>query len=706
MLVATLVVISLGVAARYGFTYAQRRAARLPYHDRFATEGLKGWQNLGGAWFAGAGTVMNDSEERGAKLLFGSDTWSDYSLSADVQVLGPDGDAGVILRSTDEQLGTNAYSGYYAGLRTHDGRLVLGRANYGWLESQTTTFPTGIKMQHWYHLQVAAVGCTVAAVATDLASGVRSTVSMQGQPCVHQGRIGLRSYSTGARWRNLLVAPADVSTLASLHATPQPKEQPGIYSLLLNHATDLQAARGAEIAPGTIAPLPHASQLLRSIGSLRYASSIDPKPISIRGTVVLRRPMLFVQDATGGIAIPGQDPLRFAAGDAIEATGIPALGTFSLQLLGAKVVVLGPGKPLPPKSVTASEAATGIYDAQYIEVTGFVTENESKQTPPDLVIASGSQTFRGLLPASANGEGSVHLPRNALVRVRGVEAVDPGLTHNQTPFILFLPSSDSVELLADPPWWSLENMIWIVPIFVIVLLLAQLLRVRVRHMRVQAAMEERQRLGREIHDTLAQSFAGVGYQLQAVRSSLAVGSSAVSEHVDLAIEMVRHSHQEARRSIAAMQPELLEGTQLAAMLEERARHMVKGTPLRIIATTNGEARQPSPRVIDALFRIGQEAIANAVCHASPATLRILVVFHSRAVQLVIEDDGVGFDPAADLPGLGLRSMRKRAEAVGAELLVTSRPGCGARVELRASLRRQPEIGRQFGKRRVGHAREN
>ena len=97
-------------------------------------------------------------------------------------------DAGLILRSTDEQLGPDAYSGYYAGLRTHDGRLVLGRANYGWLESQTTTFPTGIKTQHWYHLQVAAVGCTVAAVATDLTSGVRSTVSMQGQPCVHQGQ--------------------------------------------------------------------------------------------------------------------------------------------------------------------------------------------------------------------------------------------------------------------------------------------------------------------------------------------------------------------------------------------------------------------------------------------------------------------------------------------------------------------------------------
>ena len=86
----------------------QRNAERLPYHDRFSLDDLKGWQGLGGAWVTNAGTVVNDSAERGAKLLSGSDAWSDYSLSADVEVLGPDGDAGLMLRSTDEQLGSNA----------------------------------------------------------------------------------------------------------------------------------------------------------------------------------------------------------------------------------------------------------------------------------------------------------------------------------------------------------------------------------------------------------------------------------------------------------------------------------------------------------------------------------------------------------------------------------------------------------------------
>ena len=237
-LVATLIVFGVTFAGLSAAIYVEHRAAQqLPYHDRFATRGLKGWQSLGGDWVASSDTVMNDSGERGAKLLFGSDEWSDYSLAADVEVLGPDGDAGVIIRSTDEELGTNAYSGYYAGLRTHDGRLVLGRANYGWLESQTAPFPGGIKTQHWYHLEVAAVGCTIAAAATDLSTGARSTASIEDRPCIYKGRIGLRSYSTSARWRSLVVSPADGVTLAAMHATSQPREQTGIYLPLLNAAT-------------------------------------------------------------------------------------------------------------------------------------------------------------------------------------------------------------------------------------------------------------------------------------------------------------------------------------------------------------------------------------------------------------------------------------------------------------------------------------
>ncbi len=632
---------------------------------------------------------MNDSDERGAKLLAGSDSWRDYSFSADVSLLRADGDAGLIIRSSDEQLGSNSYSGYYAGLRSYDGRLVLGSANYGWLESQTTPFPGGIKSRRWYHLEVAAVGCSVAAVAVDLQTGARSSVSTDGQPCLLHGRVGLRSYSTGGEWRNLLVHRIDSAGLAALHATRQPQQPLTLPSLA--QVGPMPALAGSQVAPQAVA----------SISTLRYTGSVDPQPVTIRGTVILRRPTLVVQDVTGGVAIPAQDPLRFAIGDEVQATGTPQLHGFSLQLDGASVQVLGAGSPPPPRSVTAADAATGVYDGQFIELTGLVAQGSSEDDDQgSLLVESGSQIFRAILPKPPYGVRALHLSRHALVRLRGVEAVDPRLTGNQVPFVLFLPSPTSLELLAEPPWWSLQNMVWIVPLFVIGLLLLQLFRVHERHMRLRAALDERQRLGYEIHDTLAQSFAGIGYQLRAVRSRLAAGGAGAGQQLELAIDMVRHSQEEARRSIAAMQLKAVEGARLAAALEARARRMVNGTPLHITAHTIGELQQPSPRLTDTLFRVGQEAIANSIRHASPSKLSILIAFESSSVRLVVEDDGCGFDSSKEQAGFGLRSMRRRAAAVGAELLVTSRPGSGARVELRASLRRELSFPRRILRRQL------
>ena len=683
------------LAAVWGLAQLRRQAAALPFRDSFAARGLEGWQPMGGEWSSFDHTAMNDSDERGAKLLAGSDRWRDYSFSADVRLFRADGDAGLIVRSSDEQLGSNSYSGYYAGLRSHDGRLVLGSANYGWLESQTTPFPGGVKARHWYHLELAAVGCTVAAVAVDLQTGVRSSVSTAGQPCLPQGRVGLRSYATGGQWRNLLVRPMDAAGLAALHATRQP-QQP----LTLPSFAQAEPVPALPLPPSPSAPRAAAA----AIGSLRYAGSVDPQPVTIRGTVILRRPTLVIQDATGGIAIPAQDPIRFALGDEVQATGIPQTHGFGLQLDSASVQVLGAGNPPPPRSVTAADAATGVYDGQFIELTGLVVQTDSKRgasgEPDSLLLESGSQLFRAKLPQQAYGLHPAHLSRHSLVRLRGVEAVDPRLTANQVPFVLFLPSPTSMELLANPPWWSLQHMVWLVPIFIIGLLLLQLLRVHEHHLRVRAALDERQRLGSEIHDTLAQSFAGIGYQLRAVRSQLAAGSAGADQHLALAMDMVRHSQEEARRSIAAMQLEAVEGKVLAAALEARARRMVDGTSLHITASTAGEPQQLSPRLTDMLFRVGQEAIANSIRHASPARLSILISFESGMVRMVIDDDGYGFDAGTEQAGFGLRSMRRRAAAVGAELLVTSTPGAGARVELRASLRREPAFPQRLWKRQL------
>ncbi len=669
----------------------QRSEMRLPFTGLFARHGLQGWENLGGVWTAQGNTVINDSYERGAKLLYGSDNWSDYLVSADVELSGSGGDAGLILRSRNEQLGSNAYSGYYAGLRSLDGRLVLGRAQYGWLESRTAPFPAGVAAHHWYHLVVAAVGCDVLAVATDIASGARSSVELRGAPCFLKGRIGLRSYGTSARWRKVQVRAISAAEFAAMVAHEQP---------LHGMTPKGQQTHAAFAEEAGKVPSP-----LVTIGSLHYASVIHRARVTIRGTVVLRRPILFVEDSTGGIAIPGQDPSSFATGDEVEASGIPWVTPFHLALHAAHVTVLEPGRPLPPKSITGTEGATGAYAGEYVELIGRVVKSQIGARSPSLVIAADAQRFRVRLPEPSYGTHPPKLARNALVRVRGVETIDESRASGDTPFLLYLPSLESIDVLASPPWWSLQNAVWLVPMTLTVLLLLLLLRSRERHMRLKAVMDERQRLGRELHDTLAQSFAGIGYQLQAVRAGMRARNAGVGEHVELAIDMVRESHQEVRRSIASMQPDLADGRELAALLEERACHMAHGTQLSISATTIGEVRPLSPRAVDALFRAGLEAIANALHHASPRHLLIELHFSKGETRLRVADDGCGFDQTVPSSGLGLRGMRARAEAAGAKVTIQTQPGAGTQVEVRAPVRRTQSFVKRLRQRKDAHPYE-
>ena len=98
------------------------------------------WQPFGGAWEIVDGSMRNNSDERGAKSMNGSTGLKDYLVEADVQLLGQYGDAGLIIRATNEEQGVDAYDGYYAGLRDLDNTLILGRAGYGWSEYQARRY--------------------------------------------------------------------------------------------------------------------------------------------------------------------------------------------------------------------------------------------------------------------------------------------------------------------------------------------------------------------------------------------------------------------------------------------------------------------------------------------------------------------------------------------------------------------------------------
>ena len=662
----------------------------LPYRDSFASGKADEWAAFGGIWQIVNGTMHNDSDERGGKLMTGSPRWKDYSFSSDVELLGEQGDAGLIVRSSEEEQGVDSYNGYYAGLRTMDGNLVLGRANHGWIELAAKPMPGGLHAFEWYHLKVAVHGCQIAATATEIATGSVQTISLSDQDCPASGRIGLRSHSSGGVWKNLRVLPLNGSENALLQ-TGTPATPYGGLSDSVDEPAPGRQSRSYQSSGGhsdgrvgSGMGLPNEMTLdpgVQTIGSLRLVRTRERR-VTIRGSVILNAPALYVQDATGGVAVESRDDPQVKVGDEVEVTGDVEAHDFSSVVSNADIRLLWAHAPTPPLSVTPGQAATGAYDAMFIEVDGYLTGKEAgKDDVLSLDLSSADQSFRAIIPP---GHGSLvlqNLSRRSFLRLRGVCVVDPRYTHNSTPFVLLVASSDDIEVLAGPPWWSARNLAIIGLALLVFALLAYLLYVHITHWRLRGILEERERIAHEMHDTLAQSFVGIGFQLQAISNGIPQDLPAINEQLDLACELVRHSHEEARRSLSSLRREFLESETLHSALAAFAERMVEHSAVRVHLTTTGDGTSTPYRVKDALFRIGQEAIANAIRHGSPSTIRLQVEYDRGAVTMVIEDNGSGFTQTGDLRGFGLMGIRKRADGISAALAISSTAGKGTQVKV-------------------------
>jgi signal transduction histidine kinase len=639
------------------------------------------WTAFGGTWEAEDGIMRNNSDERGAKLMNGSPNWKNYSVEADVQLLGQYGDAGLILRAKNEEEGVDAYNGYFAGLRDLDNSVILGRADFGWREYQSVPVKPRVNAQTWYHLKFLAYECDFVVTATSL-SGETTAAAVRNQDCLQSGRFGLKSYATGALWRNVQIRPATrADEVAMIGPEPPPL---AIAQDLTGGATSDTLDRDLE-AINRETRNHHFDPLAIPIGNLRLLAPGKPIQVTVHGIVTLTSPVLYIQDPGGGLAIVRSDervPLQI--GDEVEARGDLAPGDFSSVLKNASVRVLWSHSPVPPVAVTASQATSGSYDAMFIEIEGVLQQKE--EGPKHgliLTLSSGSQNFRAIVSGRGRGSFPWTLEEKSRLRLHGICVIDPAYTHNQTPFAVILPAIDDIEVVQRPPWWTTGHMVAGVILLLLLVLAAQAIHGRIERMKLRAVFEERERLAHEIHDTLAQSFAGIGFQLQAIHDEVG-NETELREHLDLATDLVRTSHDEARRSISALRSETVEKLGLLQALDECAARIANGGPIevRVRNVGGGDPSSIPPRVADALYRIGQEAIANAVRHADASKMLISLVHESTAWQLLVEDDGRGFPLGEDSASFGIRGMGKRAESIGAALDIRSSPGKGTSVQVR------------------------
>jgi signal transduction histidine kinase len=200
--------------------------------------------------------------------------------------------------------------------------------------------------------------------------------------------------------------------------------------------------------------------------------------------------------------------------------------------------------------------------------------------------------------------------------------------------------------------------------------------------REAGTLDERRRMAREIHDTLAQGLTGIVTQLQAAEQAAArtpVDPTGWRRHVAAATRLARDSLTEARRSVDALRPEPLEGCRLREALAGVAERWsaLNGVPAHV--TTTGTARPIDPEAEFALLRAAQEALANVARHAHATRVGLTISYMENEVALDVRDDGVGFDPATPDRGFGLVAMRQRIAALSGTLQVESEPGGGTAI---------------------------
>jgi signal transduction histidine kinase len=215
------------------------------------------------------------------------------------------------------------------------------------------------------------------------------------------------------------------------------------------------------------------------------------------------------------------------------------------------------------------------------------------------------------------------------------------------------------------------------------------LRLRQIRGRFALVLEERARLAREIHDTLAQGFVGISSQLDAVAMCIPEEAAPARPYLEMARRMARHSLTEARRSVMDLRASALEGQDLGAAIQSGVRLWTAGSGVEVEVDVDGPVTGLPEELEQHVLRIAQEAVTNVVKHAGASVIQVKLEIGPRRLSLRITDNGCGFEQqdvfSSRAGHFGVIGMRERAERLGGELRLASHQGAGTEVEVTVPL---------------------
>lgn len=432
--------------------------------------------------------------------------------------------------------------------------------------------------------------------------------------------------------------------------------------------------------------------------------------VHVRGIVVHHRPgaILWVRDHDRSLRVDTTQRESLKPGDEVDVLGFPALGDYSAVLEDAVFRKRG-SEGAPPPHVLSDVSSALQNDADLVQLEAKLTDLRRFPDSVALTLDWRQTSVRAqmLLPEDAPAPAD-WLP-GSIVRVSGVcsvitdEGGPLGGLWEPRAFQLLLRSPADVTVVQPPPWWNAERLAWVLSAFlavavgaVAVVMLASRRRLQEQeHRRAMAEAEftailsERNRVAREIHDTLSQSLGAISVQLELARVHANEISAAARNHLAAALKLARAALAEARDSIWNMRSHVLEKCDLGEALEGILHQMTDGTSITPHMEVEGDRRRLPPVIENNLLRIGQEAITNASKHARPTRIDVTLSFERRTIRLAVKDDGVGFvvgsQPNADRRSFGLVGIKERAELLGGTVEIISAPGKGTRIVVTVSV---------------------
>jgi signal transduction histidine kinase len=398
------------------------------------------------------------------------------------------------------------------------------------------------------------------------------------------------------------------------------------------------------------------------------------------------RHVIYMRDRTGSVSVETEQTAPLRPGEVIEVAGFPAISPGKPVLSDAVFRVVGSESIPVPLTVPAGAVVRADSDAELVRIDAQLLA--ILQTPADHVFvlksAGGDAAFEAALDGGQDATALDQIRPGSAVQVTGVYAYQAG---PPPAFRLILRSPADVVVTASAPWWTARHTAVLAGILLLALAVAivgvRMMTARERR-EAQAVLSERNRVARELHDTLEQALTGIGMQLEAVAGTVQSSPASARQSLDVARHMLRYSLEETRRSVMDLRSQALESNDLPAALATLARQMTLGTPIKADVKVDGPRRRLDAAQEHHLLRIGLEAVTNAVKHSGASRVEIAVRFSAEATTLVVSDNGSGVHPDSGEMGgghFGLQGMRERANKIGATLDLVSRPGQGTTLSV-------------------------